>query len=303
MTGVQTCALPISMAVRKESGKTPETLITQQQKKGRVQVEDMGKTLGREMRSRYLNPKWIEGMKAEDYAGAKAMSDYVEYLWGWNLTTPEKVDDAKWQQTYEVYVQDKYNLDMEKFFDQASPWAFQSITGRMLEISRKGYWKPDPKVLENLATRYAKSIIQKGIACCDHTCNNPLLNQMVVSIISIPGVLSPDLVAQFKLAVEQMAKQPLDEQVVDRKALLEKLAAPAPEKQKPTPSDASQSNKTLAEKSDQPDNNKVVEGYKMEKIQKNDDTTQMTSSGIEWMAVLSVLAIMGLAAFGALRKN
>ena len=138
------------MAVRKESGKPPETLITQQQKKGRVQLEDMGKTLGREMRSRYLNPKWIEGMKAEDYAGAKAMSDYVEYLWGWNLTTPEKVDDAKWQQTYEVYVQDKYNLDMEKFFDQASPWAFQSITGRMLEISRKGYWKPDPKVLEKI---------------------------------------------------------------------------------------------------------------------------------------------------------
>ncbi len=292
----------LSMAVRKESGKPPETLITQQQKKGRVQVEDMGKTLGREMRSRYLNPKWIQGMKGEDYAGAKAMSDYVEYLWGWNMTTPEKVDGTKWQQTYEVYVKDKYGLQMEKFFKRSSPWAFQSITGRMLETSRKGYWKPDPKVLENLAARYAKSIIQKGIACCDHTCNNPLLNQMVVSIISIPGVLSPDLVAQFKLAVEQMAKQPLDEQVSERKVLLEQLAAPASEKKKPTPSDASQSNKALAEKSDQPDNLDVVEGYKMENIKKNEDTTQMTSSGIEWMAILAVFAIMGLAAFGA-RKN
>jgi cobaltochelatase CobN len=293
----------LSMAVRKESGKAPETLITQQQKKGQVLVEDMGKTLGREMRSRYLNPKWIEGMKAEDYAGAKAMADYVEYLWGWNMTTPEKVDGTKWQQTYEVYVKDKHGLEMEDFFNKASPWAFQSITGRMLETSRKDYWKPDPKVLETLATQYAKSIIQKGIACCDHTCNNPMLNQMVVSIISIPGVLSPKLVEQFKLAVEQMAKQPLDEQVADRKALLEKLSAPAPEKQKTTPSDASQSNKSLSEKSDQPDNLDVVEGYKMEKIEKNDDTTQMTSSGIEWMAVLAVLAIMGLAAFGAFRKG
>ena len=303
----------LSMAVRKESGKTPETLITQQQKKGRVQVEDMGKTLGREMRSRYLNPKWIQGMKAEDYAGAKAMADYVEYLWGWNMTTPEKVDDAKWQQTYEVYVQDKYHLEMKNFFDQASPWALQSITGRMLEVTRKGYWKPDQEVLKTLAARYAKSIIQKGIACCDHTCNNPLLNQMVVSIISIPGVLSPDLVAQFKLAVEQMAKQPLNEQAADRKTRLEQLAAPAPENPKPsnpepaTPDPPSSgqpsSKKSFAEAFEHPDNSQMVEGYKMEKIQQKDDTTQMTSSGIEWMAVIAVLAIMGLAAFGAFRKS
>jgi cobaltochelatase CobN len=302
----------LSMAVRKESGKTPETLITQQQKKGRVQVEDMGKTLGREMRSRYLNPKWIQGMKAEDYAGAKAMSDYVEYLWGWNLTTPEKVDEAKWQQTYEVYVKDKYHLDMEQFFDRASPWALQSITARMLEVTRKGYWKPDQDVLKALAARYAKSIIQKGIACCDHTCNNPLLNQMVVSIISIPGVLSPDLVAQFKLAVEQMAKQPLDDQAADRKVLIEKLveqlAAPAPANPAPAtsgPSSSGQpsSKKSSVEASEQQDTSQMVEGYKMEKIQQKDDTTQMTSSGIEWMAVLAVLAIMGLASFGAARKN
>ncbi len=108
-----------------------ETLIvTQQQHKDRVKVEDMGKTLGREMRARYLNPKWIEGMKAEDYAGANAMSNFVEYLWGWNMTTPEKVDADKWQQTYEVYVKDKYNLNIKEFFSKAYPWAFQSITGR-----------------------------------------------------------------------------------------------------------------------------------------------------------------------------
>ena len=47
----------------------------------------------------------------------------------------------------------------------------------------------------------------------------------------------------------------------------------------------------------------MVEGYKMEKIKKNDDTTQMTSSGIEWMAIIAVLAIMGLAALGAARKT
>ncbi len=282
----------LSMAVRKESGNAPETLITQQQHKGRVKVEDMGKTLGREMRARYLNPKWIEGMKTEDYAGANAMSNFVEYLWGWNLTTPEKVGADKWQQTYEVYVKDKYGLEMKEFFSKASPWAFQSITGRMLETHRKGYWEADQKQLKTLAAEYAKSVIAKGIACCDHTCNNPMLNQMVASIVSIPGVLSPELVEKFRIAVEQMAQKPLDQQVEERKQLIEKLAAPAPEQPKPVKSETTEAKDP-----------EMVEGYKMEKIEKKDDTTQMTSSGIEWMAVLAVLGIIGIVSYGARKKH
>jgi cobaltochelatase CobN len=52
---------------------------------------------------------------------------------------------------------------------------------------------------------------------------------------------------------------------------------------------------------DSPDK-KMVEGYKMEKIEKKDDTTEMTSSGIEWLAVLAVLSTIGLVSYGA-RKN
>lgn len=281
----------LSMAVRKESGKAPETLITAQQQKGQVRVEDMGKTLGREMRARYLNPKWIKGMKAEGYAGARAMANFVEYLWGWNMTTPEKVDAQKWNQTFDVYVKDKYNLDLKQFFDKASPWAYQSVTARMLETHRKGYWKADQKQLETLAAEYAKSVVAKGIACCDHTCNNPMLNQMVVSIISIPGVLSPEIVEKFKLAVEQAAQKPLEEQVKERRQLLEKLAAPSPDQQQTQPSQVQDSK-----------DQQTVEGYKMEPMDKKEDKTEMTSSGVEWMAIIAVLGILALVTWGA-RKN
>ena len=295
----------LSMAVRKESGNAPETLITHQQYKNRIRVEDMGKSLGREMRTRYLNPKWIEGMKSEDYAGANAMSNFVEYLWGWNMTTPEKVDADKWQQTYEVYVKDKYGLELTEFFNEASPWAIQSMTGRMLETTRKGYWKPDQDVIETLAAEYAKSVITKGVACCDHTCNNPMLNQMVVSIISLPGVLSPEMAARFKLAVEQMAQKTLEEQIEDRKKLLEKLAGPGLDRQHPNetkqdearPDEMKQADSSPSETAE-PEGKETIEGYKMEKIEQPDDTTQMTSSGIEWMAVIGVLFIIVLFTLG-----
>ncbi|MFP4049656.1 MAG: cobaltochelatase subunit CobN, partial [Desulfovermiculus sp.] len=145
----------LSLAVRTESGQAPDTMITQQQKAGQVEVENAAKTIGRELRTRYLNPKWIEGMKKEDYAGAREMSKFVEYMWGWQVTTPQAVDKGKWKQTYEVYVQDKYGQDVKEFMNEANPWAYQSITARMLEAVRKGYWQAGNKVKKKLAAEYA----------------------------------------------------------------------------------------------------------------------------------------------------
>ncbi len=288
----------LSMAVRLESGRSPETLITQQQRPGQLNVEDMAKTLGREMRSRYLNPQWIAGMKKEDYAGAREMAHFVEYLWGWEMTTPDKVDDTAWQQSYEVYVEDKYDLKLKEFFQEASPWAYQSITARMLETVRKGYWQPQPEVEKKLAAEYAVSVVEKGVACCDHTCNNPLLNQMVVSIISLPGVMSPEMVEKFKLAIEQAAQKSLEKQVVDRKELQEKLNAPS---RKSQPEPISEALKKPAKAGDGAETVEV-EGYKMKEVKTADDSTQVTSSGVEWLAGLVVFLIIGLAVWGAKRK-
>ncbi len=280
----------LAMAVKKEAGKSPETLITKQTGGSAVRVEDLGKSIGMELRARYLNPKWINGMKAEGYAGAKAMADFVEYLWGWHLTTPEKVDESKWNEVYDVYVEDKYGLDMDQFFAKASPWAFQSITARMLETHRKGYWKANEKQLETLAADYAKSIVAKGIACCEHTCNNPMLNQMVVSIVSIPGVLSPEIAEAFKMAVEKMAGKSLEDQVKARQELLETLTAPGSRTDMGQPS-----------KSDGPGAGAedMVEGFKMEEIKRmKDKTTELSTSGMEWVGLLAVLAVLALVSAG-----
>ncbi len=284
----------LAMAVRLESGNTPETVITRQQKPGQVTVEDLAKNLGRELRSRYLNPKWIEAMKREDYAGAREMAHFADYLWGWDMTTPDKVDDGVWRQVYQVYVEDKYHLNLKEFFDRASPWAYQSMTGRMLETIRKGYWRANEATKRKLAVEYAVNVVHKGVACCDHTCNNPMLNQMVVSIISLPGVMSPELVEKFKIAIKKMAAASLAEQVVRRRDLLKKLNPSDKQdvgRQEQAPKDTSATAQAK-------DAGIEVEGYKMEKIKSDDTATEMTSSGVQWLASLLVLFIIVIAAYG-----
>ncbi len=292
----------LSMAARKASGKDVAVFVSMRRATGDGRVEPLSATLGREMRSRYLNPRWIEGMKKENYAGAREMADFLENMWGWQVTNPDAVDERLWEQSYEVYVEDKYGREIKAFFDRENPWAYQSLTARMLEAVRKEYWAADEAVTKKLAAEYALNVVEKGVACCDHTCNNPLLNRMVVNIISLPGVLSPELVDRFKLAVEQMAKKPLADQVAEREALLESLRRSVDTAAAGAPSETQAAGRPPAA----PDGPagaaaESVEGYKMEEMDRGDDATELTSSGVQWAASLFILMIVGVFVWGSRR--
>lgn len=149
----------MSLAVKNIKGTAPDTMVTMHRKKDEIMVENVSKTIGMEMRTRYLNPQWINGMKKDDYAGAQQMADFAENLWGWQVTVKDAVDGDKWEEVYEVYVEDKYGLELKEFFDRASPWAYQSMTARMLETVRKDYWRPDEKITKKLAVEYAVNVV------------------------------------------------------------------------------------------------------------------------------------------------
>lgn len=179
-----------AMAVRSIDGKTPEVYITNTSGPAMPKQESIKRFMGREMMSRYLNPVWIKAMMKEGYAGARVIDKVVEYLWGWQVTVPEAVGADKWQQMYETYVLDKNGLNVKEMFREAKNlWAYQSMTARMLEVIRKGYWKADQEVVETLAKEYAGTIKEAMLTCCDHTCNNPLLTEFIKSVLlSIPGL-------------------------------------------------------------------------------------------------------------------
>jgi cobaltochelatase CobN len=179
-----------AMAIRAVDGKTPEVYVTNMSNPKQPKQETLEKFMGREMRARYLNPEWIKAMMKEGYAGVRFVDKVVEHLWGWQVTVPEAVDSAKWNEMYETYVLDRNELGIKEMFMQSkNMWAYQSIVARMLETVRKDYWKPDKKVVETLAKEYAESVKDVGLACCDHTCNNPLLTKFTGSVLmSVPGL-------------------------------------------------------------------------------------------------------------------
>lgn len=162
-----------AMAVRSVNGSTPETLLVDMGNPADVRTVTLDQFMGREMRSRYLNPKWIDAMLDEGYAGARFIRQMTDNLWGWQVTVPEAVDDAKWQAMYETYVADKYNLNIRQRFREAKNMlAYQAMVDRMLVAVHKGYWQPDAATLAALEAANEAAIREAGVACNADSCSS-----------------------------------------------------------------------------------------------------------------------------------
>ena len=180
----------LAAAVRSIDGESPDLVVTNTRDPGRPEMTSIDRFLGAEFRTRYVNPTWIEGMQREGYAGAGEMRAFVEYLWGWDATLPETVDDGMWQESFAVYVEDKHDLDLEAFFEEHSPHAYQDITARMVETIRKGYWEADEATTERLLREHVESVAVHGAGCSVQTCGNPRLLRYVLergAEMNIPG--------------------------------------------------------------------------------------------------------------------
>ena len=127
---------------------------------------------------------------------------------------------------------------------------------------------------------------------------------MVVNIISLPGVMSPEMVEKFKIAIEQAMGNVLAEQVKARKDLQKKLNEGFTKKPQSSDKKVSRANPDQQkEVSKEGTESKMVKGYKMEEIKAKDETTDISSSGVQWFASLFVVLIIGLAVYGAKRNK
>uniref|UniRef100_A0A7C5ER45 Cobaltochelatase subunit CobN n=1 Tax=Desulfobacca acetoxidans TaxID=60893 RepID=A0A7C5ER45_9BACT len=278
----------LAMAIRVLDGKSPEIYITNLANPRAPRQETLARVMGQELRARYLNPEWLKAMLKEGYAGARFVDKVVEHLWGWQVTVPEAVDAAKWQQLYETLVVDKNGLDIKKLFRQVQNfWAYQSLLARMLETIRKGYWQPDKAVVETLAKEFADSAQEVGMACCDHTCNNPLLlNFAQAVLLSVPGLASK--ADALRQALEAVKNPAVAAQKAAAAAKEEKPQGAAPPSQQPPPGEA----------------RKEVEGYELQEVRQ----PGLTSAPIPYLFILGFLGFLfllrlGWRKAGAIRKR
>jgi len=178
-------------------------------------VSSLHEVICKELRTRYFNPKWIKGMMGEGYAGAREMTKFVEYLWGWEATVPDVITDSMWQGVYDVYAADQYGLGMDTFFEGDNAFARQAMIGRMIETVRKEHWEGSldfdtyTEIMQTLVSEYMESVVESNrMCCCHHTCGNPLLDKYMAGLVSMPGIyIEPEILDEYARILEDATKE------------------------------------------------------------------------------------------------
>lgn len=202
----------LNAATTVSSGQAPDFLISNVRRAGRERFEDLKGFVSRELDSRALNPKWIEGMKASGYSGAREMAKEAEHLYGLRATAPTQVDEGAWQQLLDVYVKDKYKLGLAPFFEKENPHAQQMLAARLIEIDRQGVYKFDAADRQVLLRTYVRSVNQFGVSCYANACANRRLQSYVVSesaqLSAVPAGEIASLQQKFRNAATRAADAP-----------------------------------------------------------------------------------------------
>jgi len=140
----------LTTAAREISGHEVSAYYGDTRDRDRVEVRTLADEVRRVVRTKLLNPKWIEGMKRHGYKGAGDMSKRIGRVYGWEATTQE-VDDWIFDDITKTFVLDD---EMRKFFEENNPWALEEIGRRLLEAYERGLWDADPDVIDGLKNAY-----------------------------------------------------------------------------------------------------------------------------------------------------
>lgn len=139
----------LSRTVESVKGDPPVMLITDTTKEV-MRTETVGESLNRGIRTRLLNPKWIDALLTHEYHGAQKIGDRVENLIGFAATT-HAVDNWVWSA-----VTDRYVRDEQMFARMANNnrFATEEILKRLAEADSRGYWKATEEERNLLRDRY-----------------------------------------------------------------------------------------------------------------------------------------------------
>jgi cobaltochelatase CobN len=132
--------------IRALTGADPKAWFGDSSNPARPKVRSLAEEAARVVRSRVLNPKWIDAMARHGYKGALELAATVDYLFGYDATA-HVVEDWMYERVTEAYIADP---DVRKFLEQSNPWALRSMAERLLEAADRGLWDASAGALDTL---------------------------------------------------------------------------------------------------------------------------------------------------------
>ncbi|MBK1866667.1 cobaltochelatase subunit CobN [Taklimakanibacter albus] len=128
----------MSAAVEEMSGTRPRVYHNDHSRPERPVIRTLEEEVGRVVRSRVVNPKWINGVKRHGYKGAFEIAATVDYMFAFAATTGA-VASHHFDLAYDAFLGDEATRD---FIARNNPAALKEIAERLEEAIARGLWTP-----------------------------------------------------------------------------------------------------------------------------------------------------------------
>ncbi|MEM9140801.1 MAG: cobaltochelatase subunit CobN, partial [Pseudomonadota bacterium] len=140
-------------AVEHLSGQAPKIYHNDHSRPERPVIRTLEEEVGRVVRSRVVNPKWIAGVKRHGYKGAFEIAASVDYLFAFAATTGA-VKSHHFDLVHQAVIEDD---DTRSFIAEANPAALREIAERLREAMDRGLWQPRSNSAGAALTRLAEA--------------------------------------------------------------------------------------------------------------------------------------------------
>ena len=171
----------MNLAVRNVTGKDPDAYLADYRNHSNMRMQEVKEAIGVEGRTTIFNPAYIKEKMKGGASSASTFAEIVTNTYGWNVMKPKAIDKEMWDEIYNVYVKDKYNLGTKEFFDKQNPAALMEMTAVMMESARKGMWKATPQQLADIAKLHTETVNKYKPSCSGFVCDNQKLRNYIAS--------------------------------------------------------------------------------------------------------------------------
>ena len=171
----------MNLSVRHVTGKDPDAYLSDYRNRSNVRMQEVKEAIGVEARTTILNPTYIKEKMKGEASSAGVFAETVRNTYAWNVMKPSAIDDELWDEIFDVYVKDKYDLKVDEFFREQNPATLEEITAVMMETIRKGMWKATPEQIAELARVHTETVNKYGAACSGFVCDNAKLKDFIAS--------------------------------------------------------------------------------------------------------------------------
>ena len=126
----------LAAAVSHLTGESPNLWFADHSRRERLRIHRVEKEIDKVMRSRLLNPRWMNGMQQHGYKGAFEMAASLDYLFAYDAASGV-VPDWCYGEIQDCWLED---AKTRSFLMKNNPWALRDMAERLLEASNRGLW-------------------------------------------------------------------------------------------------------------------------------------------------------------------